>query len=129
MQVGASGPIRGGPDRGAYYPDGMPNPARQRGRQVNVFQALALLLTFALVAGVGGVLAAGLVLPGVAVANGVTDLTVTAFDDLPTELDEGTLPEKSVIKAADGTLLATFYHAEPRRRPARPRSRRCSSTR
>ncbi len=109
MQVGASGPIGGDPDRGAYYPDGMPNPARQRGRQVNVFQALALLLTFALVAGVGGVLAAGLVLPGVAVANGVTDLTVTAFDDLPTELDEGTLPEKSVIKAADGTLLATFY--------------------
>ncbi len=109
MQVGASEPIRGGPARGAYYPDGMPNPARQRGRQVNVFQALALLLTFALVAGVGGVLAAGLVLPGVAVANGVTDLTVTAFDDLPTELDEGTLPEKSVIKAGDGTLLATFY--------------------
>jgi membrane peptidoglycan carboxypeptidase len=87
----------------------MPNPARQRGRQVNVFQALALLLTFALVAGVGGVLAAGLVLPGVAIANGVTDVSVTAFDDLPTELDENELPEKSVIKAADGTLLATFY--------------------
>ncbi|MBO3083144.1 transglycosylase domain-containing protein [Cellulomonas fengjieae] len=87
----------------------MPNPARQRGRQVNAFQALALLLTFALVAGVGGVLAAGLVLPGVAVANGVTDLTVTAFDDLPTELQEKPLPEKSVIRAADGQLLATFY--------------------
>lgn len=87
----------------------MPNPARQRGRQVNVFQALALLLTFALVAGVSGVLAAGLVLPGVAVANGVTDITVTAFDDLPTELAEKTLPEKSVILAADGTLLATFW--------------------
>ncbi|KQR08478.1 transglycosylase domain-containing protein [Cellulomonas sp. Leaf334] len=87
----------------------MPNPARQRGRQVNAFQALALLLTFALVAGVSGVLAAGLVLPGVAVANGVTDITVTAFDDLPTELDQKELPEKSVIKAADGTLLATFW--------------------
>lgn len=89
----------------------MPNPARQRGRQVNVFQALALLLTFALVAGVSGVLAAGLVLPGVAVANGVTDITVTAFDDLPTELaeTEKALPEKSVIKAADGRLLATFW--------------------
>ncbi|MEZ0447004.1 penicillin-binding protein [Cellulomonas sp. ICMP 17802] len=87
----------------------MPNPARQRGRQVNVFQALALLLSFALVAGVGGVLAAGLVLPGVAAANGVTDLTVTAFDDLPTELNEATLPEKSEIRAADGQLLATFF--------------------
>ena len=83
----------------------MPNPARQRGRQVNFFQAVALLLTFALVAGVSGVLAAGLVLPGVAVANGVTDITVTAFDDLPTELAEKPLPEKSVIKAVDGTLL------------------------
>ncbi|GEM00411.1 transglycosylase domain-containing protein [Cellulomonas terrae] len=87
----------------------MPNPARQRGRQVNAFQALALLLTFALVAGVSGVLAAGLVLPGVAVANGVTDITVTAFDDLPTELAEKTLPEKSVILAADGQLMATFW--------------------
>ena len=87
----------------------MPNPARQRGRQVNAFQALALLLTFALVAGVSGVLAAGLVLPGVAVANGVTDITVTAFDDLPTELAEKPLPEKSVILAVDGTLMATFY--------------------
>jgi len=70
---------------------------------------LALLLTFALVAGISGVLAAGLVLPGVAVANGVTDITVTAFDDLPTELEQKQLPEKSVIRAADGTLLATFY--------------------
>ncbi|KQY21922.1 glycosyl transferase [Cellulomonas sp. Root485] len=87
----------------------MPNPARPRGRQVNAFQALALLLTFALVAGISGVLAAGLVLPGVAVANGVTDITVTAFDDLPTELEQKQLPEKSVIRAADGTLLATFY--------------------
>lgn len=96
-------------DRRAYYPDGMPNPARQRGRHVTAFQALALLLTFALVAGVGGVLAAGLVLPGVAVANGVTEMTVSAFDDLPTELDENQLPEKSVILAADGQLLATFF--------------------
>ncbi|MGY4645124.1 penicillin-binding protein [Cellulomonas sp. URHB0016] len=87
----------------------MPNPARSRGRQVNVFQALALLLSFVLVAGVGGVLAAGLVLPGVAAANGVTDLSVTAFDGLPTELGETTLPEKSTILAADGSLLATFY--------------------
>lgn len=87
----------------------MPNPARQRGRQVNAFQAVALLLTFALVAGVSGVLAAGLVLPGVAIANGVTDITVTAFDDLPTELAQKDLPEKSVLLAADGSLLATFY--------------------
>lgn len=87
----------------------MPNPARSRGRKVSAVQALALLLSFCLVAGIGGVLAAGLVLPGVAVANGVTGMTVTAFDDLPSELEQRRLPEKSEILAADGTLLATFY--------------------
>jgi len=87
----------------------MPTPARARGRKVSAFQALALLLSFCLVAGIGGVLAAGLVLPGVAVANGITSMSVTAFDDLPSELEQKPLPEKSEILAADGTLLATFY--------------------
>lgn len=85
----------------------MPNPARRR--KVSATQALALLLSFCLVAGIGGVVAAGLVLPGVAVANGVTAMSVTAFDELPSELKELPLPEKSVILAADGTLLATFF--------------------
>ena len=88
----------------------MPNPARARGRKVNAVQALALLLSFVLVAAVGGVLAAGLVLPGAAVANGIADMTTDAFDELPTELKEGALPQKSSILAADGTLLATFYN-------------------
>ncbi len=87
----------------------MPTPARARGRRVSAVQALALLLSFCLVAGIGGVLAAGLVLPGVAVANGVTSMSVTAFDDLPSELEQNALPEKSEILAADGTLLATFF--------------------
>ncbi|MGN8247479.1 transglycosylase domain-containing protein [Cellulomonas soli] len=87
----------------------MPNPAPARGRQVTVFQVLALLLSFVMVAGVGGVLAAGLILPVVATANTATDLTVNAFDDLPTVLEPSDLPEKSRILAADGTLLATFF--------------------
>jgi membrane peptidoglycan carboxypeptidase len=87
----------------------MPNPARARGRKVNAGQALALLLAFVLVAAVGGVLAAGLVLPGAAVANGITNMTTDAFDELPTELDEAALPQKSTILAADGTVIATFY--------------------
>lgn len=87
----------------------MPNPARSRGRQVNAFQALALLLSFVLVAGIGGVLAAGLALPGVAIANGATGITAKAFDDLPTELDQPGLPQKSTILANDGTVLATFW--------------------
>ncbi|KGM01919.1 transglycosylase domain-containing protein [Cellulomonas cellasea] len=81
-----------------------------RGRQVNAFQALALLLAFVLMAAVGGLLAAGLILPAVAVTNGATDLTVTAFDDLPSELGaQRPLSEKSTMLAADGSVLATFY--------------------
>jgi len=91
-------------------PNPAPRPPVRRGRQVNAFQALALLLSFALVAGIGGVLAAGLALPAVAVANTATDTAVDAFDALPTELDYAkTLPQKSTILAADGSVLATFY--------------------
>jgi membrane peptidoglycan carboxypeptidase len=82
---------------------------RARGRQVNAFQALALLVSFALIAGVGGVLAGGLVLPAVAAVNGTTALAVTAFDNLPSELAVKPLSEKSTMLAADGSVLATFY--------------------
>ncbi|HEY5518990.1 MAG TPA: biosynthetic peptidoglycan transglycosylase, partial [Cellulomonas sp.] len=82
---------------------------RARGRQVNAFQALALLVSFALIAGVGGVLAGGLVLPAVAVVNGTTAFAVTAFDNLPSVLAVKQLSEKSTMLAADGSVLATFY--------------------
>ncbi|WP_298454837.1 transglycosylase domain-containing protein [uncultured Cellulomonas sp.] len=88
----------------------MPQSARSRGRQVNLFQALALLLALLLVAGVGGVLTAGLLLPAVAGASALTGATTEVFDDLPTELREEPLSEKSTVLAADGTtVLATFY--------------------
>ena len=82
---------------------------RARGRQVNAFQALALLLSFALIAGVGGVLVGAMVLPAVAVVNGTTNLAVTTFDNLPSELAVQPLSEKSTMLAADGSVLATFY--------------------
>lgn len=85
-----------------------PSPS-PRGRQVTVVQALALLLAFVLTAGVGGLLTAGLVLPTVAVADTATDLSIEAFEDLPSELEPGPLSEKSTMLAADGTVLATFY--------------------
>ncbi|NMR18706.1 transglycosylase domain-containing protein [Cellulomonas fimi] len=88
----------------------MATSARPGGRQVNLLQALALLLAFLLIAGVGGVLAAGLVLPAVAGASVVADATTEVFDDLPTELDEQPLSQKSTVLANDGTtVLATFY--------------------
>ena len=85
-------------------------PARPRqGRQVNALQALALMLAFVLVAGLGGVLAAALVMPAVATTSGITNTSVDLFEALPTELEEVPLSEKSTVLAADGTLLATFY--------------------
>ena len=84
--------------------------ARPRpGRQVNALQALALLLAFVMIATLGGVLSAGLLMPVVATTSTMTDTSVRLFDDLPTELEQVPLSESSRILAADGTLLATFY--------------------
>jgi len=80
-----------------------------RGRQVNLGQATALLVAFVVTAGAGGLVAAALMIPVVTVAKGTTDVTVTAFDGLPSELAIKPLPEKSTILAADGTLLAELY--------------------
>lgn len=83
-------------------------PARA-GRRVNVFQALALLVAFVLVAALGGVLTAGLVMPAVATTSAVTDTSVRLFDDLPSELEPQPLSQQSRVWAADGSLLATFF--------------------
>ncbi|MFB9955765.1 transglycosylase domain-containing protein [Cellulomonas denverensis] len=87
----------------------MPSPSSPRGRQMTAGQALALFLAFLMASGIGGLLAAGLALPTVAVANGATELTVQAFEDLPGELEQKPLAEKSVLLAADGTQLAEFW--------------------
>jgi membrane peptidoglycan carboxypeptidase len=88
----------------------MAYPARARGRQVNLVQALALLLAFLLIAGLGGVLTAGLMMPAVAGASVLAEATTNVFTDLPTELAEQPLSEKSTVLANDGTtVLATFY--------------------
>ncbi|SDD38186.1 Membrane carboxypeptidase (penicillin-binding protein) [Sanguibacter gelidistatuariae] len=85
-------------------------PATRSRHSVNVFQAMALLLTFVMLAGVGGVLTAGLVIPVAAGASAVAKGTTQAFYDLPTDLEPGALAEASYIYANDGTtLLATFY--------------------
>ncbi|OLT52250.1 glycosyl transferase family 51 [Cellulosimicrobium sp. CUA-896] len=83
---------------------------RPRGRQINAYQLVALLLAFVLVAGVGGVLSAGLLVPLAAGANTATDTAIEVFDELPADLEPGPLAEQSRVYANDGTtLLATFY--------------------
>ncbi len=86
-----------------------PSASRRPARQVNLIQALALLLAFLLMAGLGGLLSAGLVMPAVATTSAVTDTSVRLFDDIPDQLEEVPLSEKSTIVAADGTVLATLY--------------------
>jgi len=59
-----------------------------------------------------GLLVAGLALPaaaglGVTTKNAIGDIT---FSDLPASLQSPPLSQLSVIKAADGTPLATFYY-------------------
>lgn len=90
--------------------DGGSTTAQRPRHTVNPFQALALLLTFVLLAGVGGLLMAGLVIPVAAATSTVTNGGVEAFNDLPTELEPQPLAQASNIYAADGTtLLARLY--------------------
>ncbi len=79
------------------------------GRRLSAVQVVALLLAFVLVTTLGGVLTAGLVMPAVATTSAITDSAVRLFDDLPSELEQVPLSEKSVMLASDGTVLAEFY--------------------
>ena len=78
-------------------------------RTMPATQLVALLLAFVLAAGVGGVLAAGLVIPMVAGANAAADSTVAIYDEVPAELEPRPMSQQSRIYAANGKLLATFY--------------------
>jgi membrane peptidoglycan carboxypeptidase len=69
------------------------------------------LLTGLVAASVGtGVLAAGLVLPGVVLAGRAAKGTVEAFNSLPAELETQPLSQQSRILYADGSPMATFYY-------------------
>ncbi|MFB9955946.1 penicillin-binding protein [Cellulomonas denverensis] len=81
---------------------------------MSVFTALALVLALVGTSALGGVLAAGLVAPAVAMADGTTDMAVQAFQDLPTELERQPLSEKSVMLASDGTTELAEFWAENR---------------
>lgn len=82
---------------------------RRPARTVNAAQFASLLLAFVMLAGVTGVLSAGLVMPAIAAMGASTQAGVKIFDDLPTELSLDPPSEQSVMLASDGSLLATFY--------------------
>ena len=70
------------------------------GKRVGLFVGVAAL---------SGVLAAGLVLPAVGAAGVAARSVVGDFEALPAYLQTPPLPQRSVILAADGTRLATYY--------------------
>ncbi|ROR73193.1 membrane peptidoglycan carboxypeptidase [Bogoriella caseilytica] len=70
---------------------------------------LALLLTFVLVAGLGGVLAAGLMLPALGAVGTATQATEDMFDEIPDELAIPEPSQRSEILWADGSRMASIY--------------------
>lgn len=67
------------------------------------------LRQFLLISGLAGVILAGMLLPVAGgAALGARD-TAQSFESLPTILETPPLPQRSVIQAADGSLVAEFY--------------------
>ncbi len=89
------------------YPRGMS--PRSSSRILRPPQVLAMLLAFLLVSGVGGFLMAGMAVPFVTAAGTVANSTTGLFNELPTELEIDKPSEQSIMLAADGSVLATFY--------------------
>jgi len=87
----------------------MPPSQKPTGRAVRPPQLIALLLAFLLVAGIGGILSAGMLLPAVATAGAVSTASTELFQDLPDELEIPDPSQQSVILDAEGNTLATFY--------------------
>ncbi|MEZ5118047.1 MAG: transglycosylase domain-containing protein [Candidatus Nanopelagicales bacterium] len=85
----------------------LPPPQGRRRNPVGVF---ARLLLFVLVAGLAGVLVAAAFLPLVGGLGVTVRSAVTGFEELPDQLSTPPLPQRSVILAADGSLLATLYY-------------------
>ncbi len=67
------------------------------------------LIMFVVVAVLGGLLAAGLIVPITGMATGAGKDAVASLDQLPTELETTPQPERSRLLTSDGKVLAYFY--------------------
>ncbi len=67
------------------------------------------LMLFVLVSVVAGVLVAGLALPVVGSVGLAARSASTGFQQIPDDLETTALPQQSILLAADGSRLATFY--------------------
>ena len=70
---------------------------------------LAHLGTFIVISSVAGLLLAGLLLPGAASVGLTAKAASDHFEDLPDDFQTPTLPQRSDIYAADGSLIATTW--------------------
>ncbi|NAZ82754.1 PASTA domain-containing protein, partial [Kineococcus sp. R8] len=68
-----------------------------------------LLGAFVAVSAAGGVLAAGLAMPGVAASGAATRGGVEVFNELPSDLGDDSLSEATTIQYADGSVMARVY--------------------
>ena len=71
--------------------------------------ALWRVLGFLIVSAICGVLAASLVVPGVAAAGLAVKTSITFFNDLPSELAVDSPSQSTKVLSADGKPIATFY--------------------
>ena len=68
-----------------------------------------MLLALVLTSGLGGVLLAGLLVPAAASVGAVTNSAEKMIGELPQEVSLPEPSEQSVMRWADGTLMARFY--------------------
>lgn len=83
--------------------------SRRRRHTLTAGQFIVFSLAFLLLSTAGGVLVAGLALPLVGTAGTVVTAGASLFDEIPTELNIAEPSSQSVLYAADGSKLATFY--------------------
>lgn len=99
-----------GPSSSVSDSPGLLSSSTARRAPVNPFQVAGLIIVFLALSVIGGVLAAGLVVPFAAGASTAASTATETFYDLPTELEIDEPSQASKIYARDGkTLLATYY--------------------
>jgi membrane peptidoglycan carboxypeptidase len=84
-------------------------------RSVNPFQVLGLLIAFFVLAVIGGVLAAALVVPLAAGASTATEVASDTFYEIPSELEIDEPSQVTKIYASNGKTLLASYYAENRK--------------
>jgi len=74
-----------------------------------LWKRLYSLIVFLAVAGLGGLLAAGLAIPAVSLVAGTGTGAAVALQSLPVELETPPLAQRSRLLNADGSVLTYFY--------------------